>query len=97
MKVIWRGTIFNLNAATVVELRKQEGDEDALYVGEHWDCQNDRGMKDILTGEPARRIWELYSKDAYNLDADLPEPELQPGDENALDEFIFDDRSKKPE
>lgn len=71
MKFKYQGTVFNLVAAKAVEFDEKE---QILHVFEYWDAMGDRGKESILRGEPAKRIWELYQKDVFDLDAEFPGP-----------------------
>ncbi len=87
MKFKHQGTVFNLGAAKAV--RFDEKDQ-ILYVSEYWDAGGGRGVESILSGEPAKRIWELYSQDAHDLDAEFskPAPTGDSDESENLDELL---------
>ena len=84
MKFKYQGTVFNLGAAKAV--RFDEKDQ-TLYVSEYWDAGGGRGVESILSGDEAKRVWELYSQDAHDLDAEFSKPTPSGDDEN-LEELL---------
>lgn len=71
MKFKWQGLVYNLGTAKVVDFDEKT---QTLYVFDHWSADEGGGKVSIVDDKKAaKRIWELYRNDAFDLDAEFPQ------------------------
>lgn len=73
MKVVSNGISYDLSFAECVEY---DGEDLHVWVG--WDHSDQANRHTILSGERAKRAWDVYTADALNLDNEFPHEPVDP-------------------